>query len=130
MQKLKRLSRADRYEIQILGKVTIENDTGANETYLCNTVNVSLSGAFVETGSAIPVGSLLKYSFSIPGFNISVNLIGEVVRGEAEANTSRNKGLNRYGIIFLDMKEDDKIALESFLLQAKRKKDSEDREKE
>ena len=77
----KRLSRADRFDIQILGNITIEKDGDKQESYICNTLNVSLSGALVETSSQIPVGSLLKYTFCMPGFSVPVNVIGEVVRG-------------------------------------------------
>lgn len=126
MERLKRLARADRYNLHILGKITLEKDDGTQgESYICNTINVSISGALVETGSQIPVGALLKYSFSIPGFNLPVSLIGEVVRGESPAakeekeEKEEKRKLTRYGIIFLDMKDDDKLALQSYLAQAR-----------
>lgn len=125
----KKLSRADRFDIQILGKITLErdNEEGELESYICNTINISLSGALVETGSPIPVGSLLKYSFCMPGFNIPVNIIGEVVRGERDMPQAAiqpekvHKALNRYGIIFLDMKDEDKLSLKNYLVQKRKK---------
>ncbi|GMR05414.1 MAG: hypothetical protein BMS9Abin24_233 [Thermodesulfobacteriota bacterium] len=137
----KRLSRADRYDIQILGNITLEKDGEKQESYICNTVNVSLSGALVETSSLIPVGSLLKYTFRMPGFSVPVNVIGEIVRGvrdpaaAAKADKEKPKRgrkkkkpeveaapkkINRYGIIFLDMNEQDKLALEIYLVQKRK----------
>ena len=121
----KTLARADRYDLKVLGKISLEKDDGKGESYICNTINISLSGALVETGSQIPVGSLLKYSFSIPGFQIPVNIIGEVVRGDSEAHSLPEKkeksrrALNRYGIIFLDLNEEDKKAMIDFFLSHK-----------
>lgn len=123
-KRYKKLTRSERYNVQVLGRITLESNDGKGESYICNTINVSLSGALVETGSLIPMGSLLKYSFCMPGFTIPVNVIGEVVRGEKEyederKGKSRNKvqKLYRYGIIFLDMKEEDKKAMESYLIK-------------
>lgn len=117
----KTLSRADRYDLKVLGKISLDSEDGKGESYICNTINISLSGALVETGSQIPVGSLLKYSFSIPGFQIPVNIIGEVVRGEntgglPDKSGNARRGLNRYGIIFLDLSEEDKKAMIDFFL--------------
>jgi PilZ domain-containing protein len=120
----KTLSRADRYDLKVLGKISLDSEDGKGESYICNTINISLSGALVETGSQIPVGSLLKYSFSIPGFQIPVNIIGEVVRGEntgglPEKSGKSRRSLNRYGIIFLDLSEEDKKAMIDFFLANK-----------
>lgn len=121
----KTLSRADRYDLKVLGKISLEKDDGKGESYICNTINISLSGALVETGSQIPVGSLLKYSFSIPGFQIPVNIIGEVVRGDGnvhglpDKSDKSRRALNRYGIIFLDLSEEDKKAMIDFFLSNK-----------
>jgi hypothetical protein len=144
----KKLSRADRFDIQILGNITLEKDGEKEESYICNTVNISLSGALVETSSIIPLGSLLKYTFRMPGFSVPVNVIGEVVRGvrdttsvpsskspkggkRKKAAKAKNPGadcagegvkkLNRYGIIFLDMNKQDKLALEIYLVQNRNK---------
>lgn len=138
--RFKRLSRADRYDVQILGNISLEKDGEKQESYICNTVNVSLSGALVETSSVIPVGSLLKYTFRMPGFSVPVNVIGEIVRGvrdappadkekpkrgrkkkKPETEEAPPKKLTRYGIIFLDMNEQDKLALEIYLVQNRKK---------
>lgn len=129
----KTLSRADRYDLKVLGKISLEKDDGKGESYICNTINISLSGALVETGSQIPMGSLLKYSFSIPGFQIPVNIIGEVVRGDGNIHGSlpdktdkSRRSLNRYGIIFLDLSEEDKKAMIDFFLSNKGGSDNKD----
>lgn len=123
-KRYKKLTRAERYNVQVLGRITLESNDGKGESYICNTINVSLSGALVETGSLIPMGSLLKYAFCMPGFTIPVNVIGEVVRGVKDDEDERKlksktkvQKLYRYGIIFLDMREEDKKAMESYLIR-------------
>lgn len=124
------LTRAERLELQILGKLTLEKSAGPGESFLCNTLNISTSGALVETGSMIPIGSLLKYSVSFPGFDRSFDIIGEVVRGERKGILARSdraqqgageeaRKLIRYGIMFLDLKEEDRKAIEGFFIQAR-----------
>jgi|GEM_PF-3141469 hypothetical protein len=128
---LTELTRAERLELQILGKLTLEKSAGPGESFLCNTLNISTSGALVETGSMIPIGSFLKYSVSFPGFNRTFEIIGEVVRGERKAATNRRekpalgvqdsepRKLIRYGIMFLDLKEEDRKAIEDFFIQTR-----------
>jgi len=123
------LTRAERLELQILGKLTLEKSAGPGESFLCNTLNISTSGALVETGSMIPIGSLLKYSVSFPGFDRNFDIMGEVVRGErkgimarsdrAQPGESEARKLIRYGIMFLDLKEEDRKAIEGFFIQAR-----------
>ena len=123
-KKFTELSRAERLELQILGKLTIEKSAGPSEAFLCNTLNISTSGALVETGSMISIGSLLRYSVSFPGFDRTFDIMGEVVRGErkekaASDSDSEPRKLIRYGIMFLDLSEDDRKAIESFFLQTR-----------
>lgn len=123
------LTRAERLELQILGKLTLEKGAGPGESFLCNTLNISTSGALVETGSMIPIGSLLKYSVSFPGFDRHFDIMGEVVRGErkgltargdrAQTGESESRKLIRYGIMFLDLREEDRKAIEGFFIQAR-----------
>lgn len=124
------LARADRLEVQILGKLTMERSAGPGDSFLCNTLNISTSGALVETGSMIPIGSLLKYSVSFPGSARTFDIMGEVVRGERRPQlTGRERPLPsdaeprkliRYGIMFLDLRDDDRKAIESYFNQAGR----------
>jgi len=123
-KKFTELSRAERLEMQILGKLTIEKNAAPSESFLCNTLNISTSGALVETGSMISIGSLLKYSVSFPGFDRSFEITGEVVRGERKDMPAPDPGseprrLIRYGIMFLDLNDDDRKAIEGFFLQSR-----------
>lgn len=123
-KKFTELSRAERLEMQILGKLTIDKSSGPPESFLCNTLNISTSGALVETGSMISIGSLLKYSVSFPGFDRSFEITGEVVRGERKDMPAPDPGseprkLIRYGIMFLDLDDDDRKAIEGFFLQSR-----------
>lgn len=128
-KKFAELTRAERLEIQILGKLTLEKSAGPGESFLCNTLNISTSGALVETGSMIPIGSLLKYSVSFPGFDRTFDIIGEVVRGErrpgsqgkdrqTQSADAEPRKLIRYGIMFLDLKDDDRKAIEGYFIEA------------
>lgn len=128
-KKFTELARAERLDIQILGKLTLEKSAGPGESFLCNTLNISTSGALVETGSMIPIGSLLKYSVSFPGLERTFDIIGEVVRGErrpgapgkdrqVQGADSEPRKLIRYGIMFLDLKDDDRRVIEGYFTQA------------
>lgn len=123
MGNLKELSRADRFELQILGKLKLEGSSAPPESCLCNTVNISTTGALVETGFVVSIGALIKYSFTLPGTEKSLEITGEVVRGEAGIEVPRRvrpgnespRKLQRYGIMFLDLNESDRKAIEDFL---------------
>ncbi|MFQ5441950.1 MAG: PilZ domain-containing protein [Thermodesulfobacteriota bacterium] len=123
-------SRAERYDLRILGSIVLENPGMGEEKFLGNTVNISLSGALVETGREFPVGSLMKYRFNIPGVEKTFNLTAEVVRkaaysdsgverggAEADANGPDRQHLNLYGIRFLDMNGEDRSAIAGYLFK-------------
>jgi hypothetical protein len=122
-------SRTARYVLKLLGRLTLEKAGRGGESCLCNTVNISLSGVLVETSSIIPVGSLLRYSFRIPVTDTSVDVTGEVVRGEGQRSQAKGPatggreaalaGLNRYGIRFLDLRDEDRRAIEGFFARVK-----------
>jgi hypothetical protein len=132
-KRIKNLSREDRYEQQIIGKISLNitgNITGdttggaelcSEEPFLCNMVNMSLSGALVETGTAMAVGSLMKYSFRIPGAISTVNVLAEVVRldGTEEikkaAEDRKREKLQVYGIRFLDLNDMDRSSIQGYL---------------
>jgi hypothetical protein len=135
----KEASRARRTELKILGRITLDipgaaSGAGEGGSYLCNIINMSLTGALVECGHTMPVGSLVNYSFRMPGGEATVKVLAEVVRrergsarylfdegasGEEEhpfpAAPSSREGINLYGIRFLDMKENVRGALKSYL---------------
>jgi len=73
--------RLRRYHVKVLGNAVLEKD-GNEETFLSNTINISLSGALIETGHAMPLGALLRYCFKVPGVGRTFNILAEVVRSE------------------------------------------------
>ncbi len=128
-KRIRNLSRADRHEQQIIGKISL-NITGdiaggtelcSEEPFLCNMVNMSLSGALVETGTAMAVGSLMKYSFRIPGANSTVNVLAEVVRLDGAetvrkvSDDRKREKLQIYGIRFLDLNDMDRSSIQGYL---------------
>lgn len=128
-RKFTELARAERLDTQILGRLSLEKGSGPAETFLCNTINISTSGALVETGSMIPVGSLIRYTVSLPGSDRAFEITGEVVRGERrpqqppgarqlQAADSEPRKLIRYGIMFLDLKEEDRRAIDVYYAHA------------
>ena len=115
--------RARRHRVKILGSIVLYNGD-KEKTCLGDTVNLSLSGALIETGHSMPVGTLFKYSFRIPEVKDPIDIAAEVVRkagpdekpnaGDPSPGSGR-KNLSLYGIRFLDMKEKDRSAIEWFL---------------
>ncbi len=129
-KKLDTNSRAERYDLRILGSIVLENPGMDEEKFLGNTVNISLSGALVETGREFPMGSLLKYRFKIPGVEKTFDFTAEVVRkaayndsgvergmAESDANGPERQHLNLYGIRFLDMEVEDRSAIAGYLFK-------------
>lgn len=129
MGNLKELSRADRFELQILGRLKLEGSSAPAESCLCNTINISTTGALVETGFVVPLGALIKYSLTLPGTEKNLEITGEIVRGEASGESLRRvrpgiespRKLQRYGIMFLDLNDDDRKAIEDFLSYYKKR---------
>ncbi len=121
--------RLRRYHVKVLGNAVLEKN-GVEESFLSNTVNISLSGALIETGHEMPLGSLLRYCFKIPGVSRTFNILAEVVRCEeqglgalqgqdmAQQQSSREKHhLQLYGIRFLDLSEQDRADIACYLFQ-------------
>ncbi len=117
--------RLKRYHVKVLGNAVLEKD-GMEESFLSNTLNISLSGALIETGHIMPMGALLKYCFKIPGVTKTFNILAEVVRSEdsgpPRANDPRQNRPERatprlYGIRFLDLTEKDRADIACYLFQ-------------
>ncbi|MFQ5466403.1 MAG: PilZ domain-containing protein [Thermodesulfobacteriota bacterium] len=120
--------RAERHRVQVIGRLIVEKGGGERGTCLCNTLNMSLSGALVEASSPIEIGSVLNYAFSLPGMKSLIEVTGEVTRkggpiaaapapgaGEDTAGLDPRETMTCYGIKFLDMKEVDRKVLKRFL---------------
>ena len=121
--------RLRRYHVKVLGNATLEKD-GQTETFLSNTVNISLSGALIETGHELPLGALLRYCFKVPGVSRTFNILAEVVRREepgaagalqgqdvAQQSSREKHHLQLYGIRFLDLSEQDRADIACYLFQ-------------
>lgn len=105
-----------RCDIRILARIGVEGTKGSPpESFLGNTVNISVSGVLIETSHVFTVGETVSCSFFIPGNSTPVTVAGEVVR---EAN-GKQPGMNYYGIRFLDVREEDKRAIESYVKRHK-----------
>jgi len=117
--------RLKRYRVKVLGNAVVEKD-GLEESFLSNTLNISLSGALIETGHPMPKGSLLRYCFKVPGVEKTFNILAEVVRSD-ETGPSEDLGRNKsirervmprlYGIRFLDLSEKDRADIACYLFQ-------------
>ncbi len=118
--------RLKRYHVKVLGNAVLEKE-GVEETFLSNTLNISLSGALIETSHPMPLGSLLRYNFHVPGVKKTFNLLAEVVRRdgpepEAEKGGQNASGQQRallqlYGIRFLDLTDEDRAEIAGYLFQ-------------
>ncbi|HBR17719.1 MAG: hypothetical protein A3G39_08160 [Deltaproteobacteria bacterium RIFCSPLOWO2_12_FULL_43_16] len=102
---------AMRRDIRILARIGVEGVKGvSSESFLGNTVNISSSGVLIETSHVFTIGENVSCSFFLPGNSTPINAEGDVVR---KANGSQ-AGMNYYGIRFIDIKEEDKLAIESY----------------
>ncbi|MEK7841261.1 MAG: PilZ domain-containing protein, partial [Deltaproteobacteria bacterium] len=71
----------------------------------------SVSGVLIETGHALSIGETVSCSFFVPGNSTPITAVGEVVR----KTDGRQPGMNYYGIRFMDIREEDKLAIESYI---------------
>jgi hypothetical protein len=113
--------RLKRYHVKVLGNAVLEKD-GIEESFLSNTLNISLSGALIETSHIMPMGAVLRYRFKVPGISKTFNLLAEVVRSENETKTTRQNLSERatpriYGIRFIDLTEKDRADIACYLFQ-------------
>lgn len=101
-----------RRDIRILARIGVEGVKGSvSESFLGNTVNISMSGVLIETGHILTVGEAVSCSFFMPGNSMPITATGEVVR---QAN-GKQLGMNYYGIRFIDIKEEDRLAIDSYI---------------
>jgi len=113
--------RLKRYHVKVLGNAVLEKG-GIEESFLSNTLNISLSGALIETSHLMPMGSLLRYRFKVPGVAKTFDLLAEVVRSENETLSTRQNRADRatpriYGIRFIDLTDKDRADIACYLFQ-------------
>ncbi|OGP65220.1 MAG: hypothetical protein A3K22_06150 [Deltaproteobacteria bacterium RBG_16_42_7] len=101
-----------RRDIRILARIGVEGLRGmAAESFISNTVNISANGILIETSHTLTMGEAVSCALSIPGNSTLITVTGEVVRkGEG-----KQSGINYYGIKFLDVREEDKLAIDSYI---------------
>jgi len=128
MHKSRKKPRAVRCDSRVLSRLIV-NRGGREQTCLCTTINLSTTGALVETSYKIADGTRLKYRFSVPGLNFTLHLNGRVARVKERAAVVNFKGkevgagteplrltrLNHYGITFEDVKESELKMLERYI---------------
>jgi CheY-like chemotaxis protein len=101
-----------RRDIRILARIGVEGVKGTpSESFLGNTVNISVSGVLVETGHVISLGELVSCSFFVPGKTTPITVSGEVVR-KAD---SKGAGMHYYGIKFVNIREEDKVVIGDYI---------------
>jgi len=113
--------RLKRYHVKVLGNAVLEKG-GLEESFLSNALNISLSGALIETSHLMPMGALLRYRFKVPGVSKTFNLLAEVVRSENGTKTTRQNRADRaapriYGIRFIDLTDKDRADIACYLFQ-------------
>jgi len=113
--------RLKRYHVKVLGNAVLEKD-GLEESFLSNTLNISLSGALIETSHLMPMGALLRYRFKVPGVSKTFNILAEVVRNENRTLSTRQNRADRaapriYGIRFIDLTDKDRADIACYLFQ-------------
>ena len=105
---------AQRWDLRILARMDVAGTDNDNVgSFMGNTVNLSSSGVLVECTQNLDVGDAVSCSFSLPGNTTTITSTGEVVRTK-EINHTQSR-IMRYGIRFLDIGEEEKNMIESFI---------------
>lgn len=100
---------AARETFRVLISVSVEGTAGY-DTFFCKSRDISATGMLLETEKRLTRGAKLACSFFLPGSK-RLQAAGEIVRtidGTGEA-------VRQYGVRFLKMDAEDRIALESFV---------------
>lgn len=101
-----------RRDIRIFVRIGVDGVRGTGpESFLGNTVNISMSGILIETSHTLSIGETVSCSFFAPGNSTPITAAGEVVR-KADG---RQPEMNYYGIRFIDIKEEDKLAIDNYI---------------
>ncbi len=101
-----------RRDVRIIARIGVEGARGMPpESFLGNTINISVSGVLIETGHILSIGETVSCSFFVPGNSTPITAAGEVVR----KTDGMDSGMNYYGIRFMDIKGEDKLAIDSYV---------------
>lgn len=108
------LTISGRTAYRVLLSVTVDA-SGPRGSFFSRSLNVSPTGLLIEAEQPIGIGSRVSCSFYLPGRQ-QVRSACEVVRVETPPAGAGDK-TNRYGIRFLDLRPEEKTALEAFIAE-------------
>lgn len=109
-QKLLNLSLRETY--RVLLQIAVEGNS-CNEMFSCRTLDISTTGMQMETALALRQGDRISCSFYLPDENTThIETTGEIVRAMGPV---QGQETNRYGILFVDLSEEARLALQAFL---------------
>jgi CheY-like chemotaxis protein len=103
---------AMRANTRIFVRLRVEVTAGnSSELFIGTTLNISSSGFLIETGHTFNLGDTISLSLAIPDSAVQIYAKGEVVRKAGGALPK----MNYYGIHLIDIKEEDKQAIEAYV---------------
>ncbi len=108
------LTIAARTAYRVLLSITVDA-AGPRGPFFCRSINMSPSGLLIETEQAVEIGSRVSCSFYLPGRQ-QIRSACEVVRMEQQPAKSGDRA-NRFGIRFLDLRPEEKTAIEAFIAE-------------
>jgi DNA-binding response OmpR family regulator len=95
---------------RVLLNVAIEGKINT-DSFVCNSLDISLDGMLIETDQKFTVGDRLSCSFFLPDMT-QIQVAGEIVR-TVQAAPGVDK--NWYGVHFVDLSPDAEKSLETFI---------------
>ncbi|HLB05353.1 MAG TPA: response regulator [Thermodesulfobacteriota bacterium] len=105
---------AMRANTRVFVRLRVEGTAGdSSKLFIGTTLNISSSGSLIETGHIFTLGDTLSFSLAIPDRAAQIYAKGEVVRKAGGAQPK----MNYYCINLIDIKEEDKQAIEAYAKQ-------------
>lgn len=105
---------AMRANTRVFVRLKVEGTAGgSSEVFIGTTLNISSSGFLIETARIFALGDTASFSLAIPDRAAQIYAKGEVVRKAGGAQPK----MNYYGINLIDLKEEDKQAIEAYVKQ-------------
>jgi len=96
-----------RKDYRVLFRVSVSG-TSRNETFFCNSQNISVSGVLLETPKRLIRGDRITCSFFLPES-------GQVVADAEVVRVAQKEDLFHYGVRFIDLKTVHRTAIEKFI---------------
>ncbi|MEK6725042.1 MAG: response regulator [Deltaproteobacteria bacterium] len=108
------ISVAMRANVRVFVRLRVEGTAGdSSDLFIGTTLNISSSGFLIETGHIFTLGDTVSLSLVIPDSAAQIYAKGEVVR---KTDVAQPK-MNYYGINLIDIKEEDRQAIEAYVKQ-------------